>query len=319
MRSIINNNTPAAMDKRLTRNFYRTDEACCMLRSKLICGSKDALFWADELFSSGCLPEVNQILFEIWIFFKGLSDIQWLLLWYSSDHDYNDMMCNTVRLCWSIQDGIDIRVLKESIIKTSTPKRKEITAQTTHLRNKLFKIIGRLSTPTEYTPAIGALWRLALKDPDMRSKVYRLVTAADLEFSPELLPIKREAIYGLSERGQMSEAESTVGEIRGDIVKTLINQGTSYWSEALVTYNEEEPDEFYMKHFPNDIPDEWSLEKQMNTHGPGSLFTTEVGASYIKLLRRLCRGCEEMEKIYSVLENKVIPTNTKTLFELTTS
>jgi hypothetical protein len=125
--------------------------------------------------------------------------------------------------------------------------------------------------------------------------------------------------YGLSERGQMSEAESTVGEIRGDIVNTLINQGTPYWSEALVTYNEEEPDEFYMKHFPNDIPDEWSLEKQMNTHGAGSLFTTEVGASYIKLLRKLCRGCEGMEKIYTVLENKVIPTNTKTLFELTTS
>jgi len=290
-----------------------------MLRSTLIYGSKDALFWADELFSSGCLAEVNQILFEVWIFFKGLSDIKWLLLWYSSDHDYNDMMCNTVRLCWSIQDGIDIRVLKETIIKTPTPTRKETIKSTQKTRDKLFKIIGRLSTPPEYTQAIGALWRLAIRDPDMRSKVYRIVTATDLEFSPELLPIKREAIYGLSERGQMSQAESTVGEIRGHIVNTLINQGTPYWSEALAIYNEEEPDEFYMKYFPNDIPDEWSLEKQMNTHGPGSLFTTEVGASYIKLLRRLCRGCEGMEKIYSVLENKVIPTNTKTLFQLTTS
>ena len=287
-----------------------------MLRSTLMSGSKDALFWADELFSSGCLAEVNQILFEVWIFFKGLSDVNWLLLWYSSDHDYNDMMCNTIRLCWSIRDGIDIRIFREAVIKTPTPKRKEITTKTTNLRNKLFKIIGRLSTPDEYTQAIGALWRLAIKDPDMRSKVYRDVTAADLEFSSKPRSINPEAIYGLSERGQMSEAESTVGEIRGDIVKTLLNQGTPYWSEALAIYDEEEPDEFYMKYFPNDIPDEWSLEEQMRSHGPGSLV---AGASYVTLLRSLYSGCEEMEKIYEVFQDRIIPPNTKTLFQLITS
>jgi hypothetical protein len=219
-------------------------------------------------------------------------------------------MCNTVRLCWSIQDGVDIRIFREALIKTPTPTRKQ-TTKSTPTREKLFKIIGRLSTPDEYTQAIGALWRLALRDPDMRSKVYRDVTATDLEFSRDLLPIKREAIYGLSERGQMSKSESTVGEIRGHIVKTLINQGTPYWSQALAMYDEQEPEEFYIKYFPNDIPDEWSLEKQLRTHGVGSLFT---GASYVTLLRSLYSGCEEI-----VFEDKIIPPNTKTLFGLTTS
>jgi hypothetical protein len=278
---------------------------------------QDALFWADELFSSGCLPQLNQILFEVWLFYKGISDCKWFLLWYGSDHDYNDAICNTVRLCWSIRDGIDIRVLLEIINPGPTPDLKEASKVVSPLREKVFSILGRICM--DKRAAISAFWRVANRDGALKLRPYRSVEAEDIIFPSEQLPVQRAWIYGLCDRGQMSEAETTIDEVRGNIIETLWGQGSMYWSNAFLGYDAQDDDlveEFYQKHFPNDIPDEWSLEAQMRTHGPGSLFRTESGASIIKLLRLLFPGCEGLTKCYSIIGDKKIPEGARTLFDI---
>ena len=306
------------MDNRLTRNLYRVGEACCMFRVSLSRGrQQEALFWADELFSSGCLPQLNQILFEVWLFYKGISDCKWFLLWYGSDHDYNDTMCNTVRLSWSIRDGLDIRVLLETINPGPTPNLKIASKATSPLRQKMFASISRIAH--DKGAALSAFWRLANREGGLKLRPYRDIEAGDIILPEKPLAVERSWIYGLCERGQMSEMETTIDEVRGSIVETLWGQGTTYWSDAFLGYDAEDDDlveEFYQKHFPNDIPDEWSLTAQMRTHGPGSLFGTESGASIIKLLRLLFPGCEELNPCYSNLANKKVPEGVRTLFDL---
>jgi hypothetical protein len=111
----------------------------------------------------------------------------------------------------------------------------------------------------------------------------------------EALKVSHLNIYGFSERGRMKISEDTLWEVRGDIVNTLIKKGCPYWQEALTGYDPEDPDcmeAFAVKHFPNDIPDEWSLDKQQRTHGKGSLFESEDGASLVKFCRGFFAGTE---------------------------
>ncbi len=319
------------MDHRLTRKLYRVGEACCMFRLALSRGKQqDALFWADELFSSGCLPQLNQILFEVWLFYKGLSDCNWLIIWYGSDHDYNDALCNTVRLCWSIRDGKDIRVLLETMCPGPTPNTKAASKAKlrTSPRDKVFRILGRLAASNSMTSAIGAFWRLANSGgvETMKMRPYRDIETADVEFSPTPLAVQRPWLYGLCERGEMGEDETTICEIRGNIIDRLRVQGCPYWSNALVAvltgynavdgYDEEAVEEFLQKHFPKDIPDEWSLSAQMRTHGQGVLFETESAASVVKLLRLLFPACDELTAYYGVIGDKKIPYGATTLFDV---
>ena len=291
-----------------------------MFRIALSCGRQDeALFWADELFSSGCVAELNQILFEVWLFYKGLSDCKWLLLWYSSDHDYNDVMCNTIRLCWTIRDGWDLRVFLEAIAPGPTPDLKAAQKVPSKLRTTVFSILGRFGNIRNMGAGIGAFWRLALRLGGMKLRPYRDIEATDFNICEAQLAVQPSAIYGLSERGQLSEDQTTIDEVRGDIVSKLRVNGSPYWVEQFVAYNEDDDDlvdEFYAKHFPRDIPDEWSLEAQMRSHGPGALINSESGATVVKLLRKLFRGSEEISGLFSVLGDKKIPHGTRTLFDI---
>lgn len=325
------------MDHRLTRKLYRVGEACCMFRLALSHGrQRDALFWADELFSSGCLPQLNQILFEVWLFYKGVSDCKWLILWYGSNHDYNDVLCNTTRLCWSIRDSIDIRVLLETICPGPTPNTKAASKVKLHTspREMVFRILGRLTASNGMTSAIGAFWRLATAttrggEETMKMRPYRDVEAADIEFSHTSLAVQRSWIYGLCERGEMGEDETTICEIRGNIIDRLRVQGCPYWQNALVDvltgydaiagYDEEAVEEFLRRHFPNDIPDEWSLAAQMRTHGQGALFETESAASVVKLLRLLFPGRDELTPYYGIISDKKVPYGATTLFDVLAS
>lgn len=308
------------MDNRFCKQFYRVGDACCMFRTALSCGRQDeALFWADELFSSGCVAELNQILFEVWLFYKGMSDCKWLLLWYRSDHDYNDVMCNTIRLCWTIHDGWDLRVFLEAIAPGPTPNLKVAEKVPSKLRTTVFSILGRFGNIQNIGTGIGAFWRLALRVGGLKLRPYRNIEATDFNISKIQLVVQPSALYGLSERGQMSENQTTIEEVRGDIVSKLRVSGSPYWIEQFVEYNHDDDDlveEFYAKHFPRDIPDEWSLESQMRSHGTGSLINSESSASIVKLLRKLFRDSEEISGLFPVLSDKKIPHGTRTLFDI---
>lgn len=87
-------------------------------------------------------------------------------------------------------------------------------------------------------------------------------------------------LYGITERGKMKQSQNTLNNLRS-IEDWLIGP---YWTAMLkqvkasrgadgkiVWASEDSIEEFYEKHFPDDIPDEWSLADQMKSHGPGVL------------------------------------------------
>ena len=322
--------SPLSIDRRLTRYLYRVDEACCMFRSTLSCGKiPDALFWAEELFISGCIVEIDIVMLDVWFFMKGLSDVEWIILWYNTPNDRRSVLENSLRLCWTIRDGIDNRLLKECVFPTPTPIHRKAD-KASSLRNKVFKILTHIQTALPSQEVVGAFWRLSISGANLNCRKYRSIQDEELIIPDGRISVSRSAIYGLSERGNLLETETTIGEVRGDIVDTLWSQGTPYWSEAFIGYDmaEDEEDmgggpsileEFYVKHFPfpHDIPDEWSLAKQMVTHGPGSLFIEERdGASIVKLLQNLFRGCKNMVEIFRVFDGKKIDESSRTIFEI---
>ena len=65
----------------------------------------------------------------------------------------------------------------------------------------------------------------------------------------------------------MSQKMSTIGELRS-IHDLLVAERGIISDDALET--------FYASTFPDDIPDEWSLEDQEKSHGPGVLRTGEM-------------------------------------------
>jgi len=301
-----------------------------MFRNALSCGKiPDALFWAEELFISGCIVEINVVMLDVWFFMKGLSDVEWIIVWYNTPNDRRSVLENTLRLCWTICDGVDNRLLKECVFPSPTPINRKAD-KASSLRSKVFQIITHIQNVLPSQDVISAFWRLSISGHELKCRKYRRIQDEDLVIPTGRITVSRSAIYGLSERGQMIETESTIGEIRGDIVGTLWGQGTPYWTEEFIGFDmaeDEEVDgvgfspleEFYTKHFPfpEDIPDEWSLSKQMVTHGQGSLFLEERGgASIVKVLRSLFRGCENMTEIFALIGEKKVHENARTIFEI---
>ncbi len=100
-------------------------------------------------------------------------------------------------------------------------------------------------------------------------------------------------LYGITERGKMKQSESTLSKLRS-IEDSLTGP---YWNAMLkeakaargadnkiLWASEDSLEEFYEKHFTDDIPDEWPLADQLKSHGPGVLGETEQ-LSQEKLLR----------------------------------
>ena len=302
------------MNNRLTVHLYRVDEACCMFRYALIHALRsEALFWADELFSSGCLGELNIILFEVWLFFVGVADVKWLLIWYGSDHDYNDVLCNVYRLCLTTHEYAHLELFRE-ILSGKTPDLKNV--KDCAVRTKVFRILTRLFVPgLSFMNAVGALWRMSIRSGCIVRK-YEEVVAEDVAFDSALLPIKRERLYGLCERGQIDEDETTIWELRGGPLEILLEKGTDYWSDLLIDYDKSDEyiENFVDTHFPysmGDIPDEWPLEKQELTHGKGCLPVGTV-ATVSECLKSLGVSAD----ICEILKTRKIREGVRSLFEI---
>ena len=94
-----------------------------------------------------------------------------------------------------------------------------------------------------------------------------------------LYSIPLEALHSQTTRGSMSTKYTNIQDIREPIL--LLPEGCTYWrrvtSEAgfhmvddCIEVPEDEPYEaFYDRHFPDDIPDEWSAADQQKSHGRG--------------------------------------------------
>ena len=93
--------------------------------------------------------------------------------------------------------------------------------------------------------------------------------------------IPEEALTPTTTRGALSTKYTNIGELR-DPVPSLF-EGCAWWrarleevgatqdeeTGAVVFPNDTALEAFYAAHFPDDIPDEWSREDQMKSHGRG--------------------------------------------------
>ena len=293
------------IDQRLTKNLYRVDEACASLR-KAIRGARynDALAWVEELFISYCIGEVNVILFEMWIFLVGHEDIGWLKRWYTCDQSLTTIQKTTVSLIHTINERKHGELIV-ALTGTSLPQNISelynsadfyhiIATHNNNTAPHFIKILKKLEKSPwyPYRSAVRMCISIAICK-GVKVRPYKDIDLGIFTATPlEELKVSHLNIYGFSDRGRMKMSEDTLSEIRGDIVGTLMKKGCTYWQEALVGYDPDSPDEFYMKYFPDDIPDEWSLAKQERTHGKGSLFETEDGASLVKFCRGFFAGLE---------------------------
>jgi hypothetical protein len=87
---------------------------------------------------------------------------------------------------------------------------------------------------------------------------------------------RTESLLYLTERSEQSQYISSEPDIQMELLETL--KQSNYWScilehymdNGLTTWKSDEHNEtFYELYFPNDIPDEWSLESREMSHGRG--------------------------------------------------
>ena len=93
--------------------------------------------------------------------------------------------------------------------------------------------------------------------------------------------IPTEALTPTTTRGSLSTRYTNIGELR-DPVPSLF-EGCAWWracleavgaaqdeeTGAVMFPNDDALETFYDTHFPDDIPDEWSMEDQLKSHGRG--------------------------------------------------
>lgn len=99
-----------------------------------------------------------------------------------------------------------------------------------------------------------------IKHTDMTMRARRLYT------------VPRECLYWFTKRGRLFVNESNEGELMINLEDALT--GSKYWSKFLPIGYDLEREKFYHRHFPDDIPDEWSTHSRSMSHGYGS---THVG------------------------------------------
>lgn len=95
-------------------------------------------------------------------------------------------------------------------------------------------------------------------------------------------PIPSAALHTRTTRGSLSAAYSNITDLR-DLGATLLTNGCNFWrttltalgatddptTDTLIFPDDDSLESFYATHFPDDIPDEWSLADQFKSHGPG--------------------------------------------------
>jgi hypothetical protein len=95
-----------------------------------------------------------------------------------------------------------------------------------------------------------------------------------------LFSIPRECLLCVTPRGRSTVGDSTMPLLYTVQDRILKGEGCAYWNSILPCAppfidKEDALEAFYEKAFPDDIPDEWSKEAQLQSHGSGVLSRTE--------------------------------------------
>lgn len=111
------------------------------------------------------------------------------------------------------------------------------------------------------------------------------LNAARAEWAPllgrrgrRLYPIPHECLYWLTKRGSHTVYDTTEKILRGSLERPDKLWGSTYWDSVAdavggweaIRNDSEVRMAFYDEHFPDDIPDEWSIAEREKSHGRGA-------------------------------------------------
>ena len=89
--------------------------------------------------------------------------------------------------------------------------------------------------------------------------------------------IPRDCLYWITRRGRSTNRRKNLENVYCSSLNDL--RGCPFWNRVLEEenpyLNDDNLENFYRKYFPDDIPDEWSLEDQEKSHGDGCLIGSE--------------------------------------------
>lgn len=143
-------------------------------------------------------------------------------------------------------------------------------------------LLGALCLPR------GALGpRLAPPPPGLLSEVERALPEWERNLgrrARRAYTIPHQCLYWLTERGKTSVYTSADSMLRGSLERPGKLWGSVYWDSVAeeaggwqeIRDSSEKREAFYDTHFPDDIPDEWSVAERAKSHGIGSLQKDEV-------------------------------------------
>ena len=293
-----------------TRHFYRYDEVRAALLYAIMRGRPlETAFWCQEWLDSGLVEELWATLVEAWLWFCLSSNPHWItdrcetdphlaayrLAVGPKDNSLWAVLCiNPVdmpdTLCANVPPRIELTKSNlERYLSIALYQRKGLAAcwaalklgmgsKELHytsalcesLKSKLHPLIG---IPDSVMICASVLWACSSDvkriDVPMSQEVLDSISKWCKLFGRRgrrLFSVPVECLYGITERGCISQKVSTIDELRS--IHDILTEGRKFSSD-------DEMEQFYTAIFPDDIPDEWSLEDQEKSHGPGVLRTGE--------------------------------------------
>lgn len=139
--------------------------------------------------------------------------------------------------------------------------------------------LGSLACAVSFLCIKGKKTELTMKEVDELTEKKRLGwKCQEGRRGRRVYEIPSMCLSWMTERGSLSYKDHTLDELRNINLETLRSHACPFWQEAVEGLDENDDDAveiFWDTYFPDDRPDEWSLEDQKKSHGPGPLALNE--------------------------------------------
>jgi hypothetical protein len=273
---------------RLTKHLYRFEEVRSALLYTIRCRRHlEAIFWLEELECSCYSGEARRLLFVAWFLFIGLSRFSWLANWseLGGTREGRQLLCIQLCSCSERDGSLWGIVASDALPATAQPictEWRKIDSQILvkpHKDPRIGPIVSALQIDLKgyarfaHATAFGIhTWWKQIPQTSWtpfsttNHLVQEVTSWSNLSMRKRrVYSIPYDSLFGMTWRGIGGD---TTDELR-NLTKELF-QTSPYWKSKAVWESDEELEEFYTTHFPDDIPDEWSLADQQKSHGaPG--------------------------------------------------
>lgn len=274
----------------LTKRLYRLDEVraallFCLMNRRIM----ESIFWLKELEDSFYTGEARRLLLVSWVMNIGLSRIICIYEWSKLSMTREGRL----RLCWQLarcseRDSslwyllcsgvVPIKYGTSTIIDswisicdldsfwTSIPDNPCLESLKTNMKN--YDIFARVAAfSLSCKTSSSSMAPLSSEEPvDLRKTLDEWDNLTIRK--GRVYEIPRFCLYGMTMRG--------LGEDSTDEINAFNMSDSPYWRKVIEFYtinnvwiSDDMKEEFFSKHFPEDIPDEWSLPEKRMSHGPG--------------------------------------------------